>query len=358
MTRPPTPPPPGRRATAGNRASMGARPSDATGVGSPSGDRRAGAANPVPPVRSPGAQAPDRGNPPQPSRGDRQSLGVGGGRRGAVGTRRRTTGGVPRMRARGRSGGDGGWLARLRHPVGHVVNRRTETIIVVAALLLVAVLVLVVATRWWTTEQPHGTPMRVTDALVAAPRGDPDTAFSYAKHHSATRQGDVRAYLDEVYRLAPQVGLDPAIIVAQSALETANWTSDYWTNNLNPAGLNITYAGQESETWQNGTDAARAQIVHLAVYAFGPIGDDSPLAPYREIDPFYSATAQADFAGTVHTITDLADIWAADPNYATSLVGRGDDVFGGGVSSMPSDSGALPAVGHAGRTGRGGAHSG
>lgn len=251
----------------------------------------------------------------------------------------------------GRHGGQGGWLERVRHPVGHVVNRQTETIIVIAALVLVAVLVLVVATRWWTAEQPHGTPMRVTDALVAAPRGDPDTAFSYARHHDATRQADVRAYLNEVYRLAPQVGLDPAIVVAQSALETANWTSDYWTNNLNPAGLNITYPGQESETWQNGTDAARAQIVHLAVYAFGPIGDESPLAPYRDVDPFYAATSQADFAGTVHTITDLAGIWAADPKYATSLIARGDDVFGGGVSPMPSDDGALPAVGRADHAG-------
>ena len=51
---------------------------------------------------------------------------------------------------------------------------------------------------------------------------------------------EVERYIREVYRLGPQIGFDPAILVAQSALETNYWRDDWWALRLNPAGLGIT----------------------------------------------------------------------------------------------------------------------
>ena len=60
----------------------------------------------------------------------------------------------------------------------------------------------------------------------------------------ATRPEELRAYVMEVYRLAPLVGIDPAIVVAQSAHETGWWQSPAWTDHLNPAGIGITGSGR------------------------------------------------------------------------------------------------------------------
>ncbi|HKG25793.1 MAG TPA: hypothetical protein VKB09_09100, partial [Thermomicrobiales bacterium] len=117
-------------------------------------------------------------------------------------------------------------------------------------------------------------PMTPNDALSGAPRGDLVAAAACAQAHGALRPDDVTAYLAEVFRLAPLAKLDPAIVVAQSAEETGYWTSDWWNNRLNPAGIGITGDPAEnaaSRTWDTGTDAARAQIVHLYLYAVGAI---------------------------------------------------------------------------------------
>src|SRR3954463_1361348 len=75
-----------------------------------------------------------------------------------------------------------------------------------------------------------------TDLTMQTPRGTPETVIHYAQAHASARVIDTVAYIREIYRLAPLVGIDPAFVVSQSALETADWTSTYWSNNLNPAG--------------------------------------------------------------------------------------------------------------------------
>ena len=62
--------------------------------------------------------------------------------------------------------------------------------------------------------------------------------------------------------------------------------------------------------------AARAQLVHLYLYAAGPIPPDHPLAPYIALDPRYDAALAAGRAGSAGTIADLVGSWATDPEYA------------------------------------------
>src|SRR5215211_7623647 len=83
-------------------------------------------------------------------------------------------------------------------------------------------------------------PMRVTDPLRAAKRGSPEAAIAFAGARGARRLGEVKRYVRAVYRLAPKVGLDPAIVVSQASHETASWTSFWWNERLNPAGIGIT----------------------------------------------------------------------------------------------------------------------
>jgi hypothetical protein len=168
-------------------------------------------------------------------------------------------------------------------------------------------------------------PMLPSDRIVRSSRGSAATTLSFAAHYGATRYSDVAAYVNEVYRLAPQVGIDPAIVVAQSALETDTWRTSYWQNNLNPAGIGITYNGQASFTWGSGTDAARGQLVHLYLYAVGEISARHVLAPYVSLDPRYQAAVDAGYAGIALTIAALTGRWATDPVYGEKLAGRGND---------------------------------
>jgi len=161
--------------------------------------------------------------------------------------------------------------------------------------------------------------MQPTDRLLGPPRGSVAQILAFAPITGASRPDELRAYLVEVYRLVPQIGLDPAVVVAQSALETGWWQSEAWTAHLNPAGIGLTGPESASPSWTSGDDAARAQLVHLALYSVGPIPSQHLLAPYVGLDPRYDPALTAGRAGSARTIADLAGSWAADPHYAESI---------------------------------------
>lgn len=175
--------------------------------------------------------------------------------------------------------------------------------------------------------------LATSDRLIAPPRGTPEKVIRYAESVGATRPLDTRRYINEIYRLAPLVGLDPAIVVAQSSLETAGWTSSYWTESLNPAGIRITASGVSSYTWTTGTAAARYHLVHLYIYAAGAIDPGHPLYPYRADGPGYQNAVNLGYGGQSKTIDDLTGKWAVDLNYGTKIVGRGNTIF----AASPSD---------------------
>jgi len=165
------------------------------------------------------------------------------------------------------------------------------------------------------------------DPIAAPPRGTSHRAMAAALAIPALRPAQVRAYVDELYRLGPEVGIDPAVAIAQSALETGYWQSARWAEQLNPAGIGITADDVEGPTWATGTDAARAQLVHLWLYANGEIPPDSPLAPYIPLDPRYDAALEAGRAGSATTVADLAGAWATDPDYAEKIARVGNVLF-------------------------------
>jgi hypothetical protein len=171
--------------------------------------------------------------------------------------------------------------------------------------------------------------MTAQDPLLAPPRGSTAQVLGAAFALGASRPSDLWAYVREVYRLAPQIGLDPAVVIAQSALETGWWQSPAWQNHLNPAGIGVTGDDVTSPTWQSGVDAARGHLVHLYLYAVGPVPAGHPLAPFIALDPRYAAALDAGRAGSARVIADLAGSWAIDPHYAESIARVGNDLFSG-----------------------------
>jgi N-acetylmuramoyl-L-alanine amidase len=169
--------------------------------------------------------------------------------------------------------------------------------------------------------------MTAEDPLLAVPRGSAVRALASALRAGARRPEDLRTYLMEVYRLAPLVRIDPAIVVAQSAHETGWWQSPAWTDHLNPAGIGITGSDVASPSWESGEAAARAHLVHFFLYAAGSIPPGHPLEPYIPLDPRYDAALVAGRAKSVVSLADLTGLWATDPDYGGRVARVGTRLF-------------------------------
>ena len=144
------------------------------------------------------------------------------------------------------------------------------------------------------------------------------------------RLPDVTAYMTELVRLCELVGFNWHILFAQAALETNDFASHFWEHELNPAGIGKFDDGsQQSIVYLNGTDAARAQIVHMAVYV---LGGGSPvwlqIGQYTALDPRLQAVRDAGFDGTVKVIGDLGNgKWATDSRYAEKIAAKVNQIF-------------------------------
>lgn len=172
-------------------------------------------------------------------------------------------------------------------------------------------------------------PFDVTNTIVGPTRGTPEQAIAFARSRGAERMDEVENYIREVYRLGPELGFDPAIIIAQSNLETGHWTSAWWRDHLNPAGIGVTGSPDDHLTgasFANGTLSARAQMAHMHGYVYG---SSKPLPDILQgLDPRYQLLFDIGLAGTVRTIADLSGTWAVDPNYHHKIVSRATGIFG------------------------------
>jgi hypothetical protein len=168
-------------------------------------------------------------------------------------------------------------------------------------------------------------PIKSSDTILGTSRGTAAKAIAFAQAIGSKRLDQVRSYVNEAYALAPRVGIDPAIVVAQSALETNNWRDNHWSEHLNPAGMGVTPNFNFGHGWQSGADAARGQLVHLWLYAKGkPL--PSALAPHAGLDPRRDAIPQAHL-GQAPTLESLSNKWATEPDYGKRIANRSRDVF-------------------------------
>lgn len=168
-----------------------------------------------------------------------------------------------------------------------------------------------------------------TNAIVGPTRGTAYQAIEYARQSGALRMDDVELYIQEIYRLAPVIGFDPSLLIAQSALETGYWRSYWWVERLNPAGLGINSDPSThpySASFPDGTIAARAQPAHMHAEVFGKraqLPDE-----LQGVDVTYDHVFQAGWAGTIVTLDDLSGTWATDPQYGWKIARVASYIFG------------------------------
>jgi hypothetical protein len=143
-----------------------------------------------------------------------------------------------------------------------------------------------------------------------------DFARAWARQRNAVRLADVDAYLNEVWRLAPRVGYDPAVIAAQASWECAGWTSDIWRARLNPINLGIDEATDLGIGFASGTDAARAHLVHLSAFVRG---FEPRLQSFIGLDPCWQRVFESGVAARATDLGDLVPAWSADPAYPRAI---------------------------------------
>lgn len=176
--------------------------------------------------------------------------------------------------------------------------------------------------------------------ILGPSRGNAATILSIAKRQGSARLNDLKDYLDTVYDIAPKIGMRAEVVVAQSWHETAEnngkgqwvpWTSAWWKQRLNPAGLGITDDTKQnnaSKTWTSGRDAAIAHMTHLWLYAKGEqLPPNGGLA--IAADPRWAEAVRVGRAGIAPTIDGLTNTWGMDDrndgdnkSYADKLLER------------------------------------
>lgn len=180
--------------------------------------------------------------------------------------------------------------------------------------------------------------------LVAPPSGTLAAALAYAEDDD---DPFVMQYARELFRLAPLVSLDPAVLFAQAAHETAGFTSFYWRTRLNPAGIGITgdpAQNAASQTWATGTDAARGHVLHMWIYtqAGEPTSETIKWLFAGRYDIRALHAIDQPWSGEVRTIRDLTGKWATDPAYHDKIVRKHAAIFGETVSNPRPSGGSMP----------------
>ena len=174
------------------------------------------------------------------------------------------------------------------------------------------------------------TPIQPTDPIIGPSRGTADGWIDWIGRHRSEvkRPDDVIAFIRAVYELcAPDTMPDAFIASAQSFHETGNYTSQWWAERLNPAGIGVTGDDTQnaaSPTFATPMQAARAQIAHLLLYALGAI-DRGGLKPSD--DPRYLAYRDEYGSSVFPTLQLLSGRWAADSFYANKIADRQQAIY-------------------------------
>jgi hypothetical protein len=176
--------------------------------------------------------------------------------------------------------------------------------------------------------------------------GSPERWVDYLHDEGAKRMADVEAYVRTVYRVAPQAGLAAHKLVAQAILETTQdgvpFASQAWVGSCNPAGIGVTSDAMRNwYDFKDGTTAALAHLVHVALYVLGTL--PTVLEAHRSKDPRANAVG-ASILGKKKTLASFGGSRAANPTWATdpaygekwaAVLNRTEPVFAGVDTPTP-----------------------
>ena len=170
--------------------------------------------------------------------------------------------------------------------------------------------------------------LSTSSRIIAPPRVQEGQVVRYLVPKYNGRYGDasVRWIIGRYFDVAPRVGVDPLVALAQMDHETAHLSS-YWSQRprRNPAGIGVTGepgAGVSFPSWRDSVDA---HVGRLLAYAL-PKGAGTARQK-RLIAVALSWRALPDrYRGAARTIYGLQGRWAADRYYARKLARVGDAI--------------------------------
>ena len=108
-----------------------------------------------------------------------------------------------------------------------------------------------------------------------------------------------------IYKECNKANIDPVLVIAQSSLETAYYTSYTFRKYHNTAGIKNRKNTNKYQDYETYEDGFKAQICHLALYSGNP-----------QEEYYYSSRLD----GWVTTIEDLSGTWAEDRHYGEKIL--------------------------------------
>ena len=173
-----------------------------------------------------------------------------------------------------------------------------------------------------------GDPVTADSPLLAAPRASAAHARAYllAQAHGAYDDADVDRIVGLYYQVAPAVGLDPLLVVAQMSEETEHLSS-FWSQRprRNLAGIGVTGEPGVGLSFPDLATAVRAHTGRLLAYALAADACD-PAQTQLIAEALAFRPLPDNLRGSARHLSGLATTWAADPQYATKIAAVARDI--------------------------------
>lgn len=163
---------------------------------------------------------------------------------------------------------------------------------------------------------------------------DAETVLAWAKANGAARLDFLSDALETWYEFGPKVQINADLNAVHSRHECGDpktgkpWQSKIYRTRGVLDGLGVTDSKDDMLAFENGRDAALADLVHKYVYIHGPIAENNPLFPHIHLDPRYQIVIDKGLAGTVNTLADMTGKWWTDPEGHIKIADRAFEMFG------------------------------
>lgn len=147
---------------------------------------------------------------------------------------------------------------------------------------------------------------------------------SYPAYYATTDAPDIRTFCQMYYDEATKEGVDPALAFTQSMKETGflKFTGQVKIDQFNFAGMGVTDASTNGDSYQNVREGIRAYVQHLKAYAV-----KNPTFANPVVDKRYSSWFAANRSGTAPYIEWLGISenpsgfgWATEKGYGYSIL--------------------------------------
>lgn len=173
-------------------------------------------------------------------------------------------------------------------------------------------------------------PITINTTLIHKPRTTIMQALNYFLHRDTGEylNNEVQWIVFEYFAVCKQAKLDPLLVLSQMSLETAHLSSAWAARpKCNPAGIGVTGTPGAGVVFKSWHAAVPAHVGRLTAYAV----KKEALTPVQAnlVSEALAWRPLPDTKrGSAPTLRGLAQSWAADPRYATSIARTANEILG------------------------------